>query len=395
MFNAAPHSRAGVPAGGAAVNPAPETVPVTVDEHDDGWVLHNGILQVSIDHRGLITSVVDLEAQRETIPPGAAANLLQLHPDLPNSWDAWDIDAHYRNTGTDVDDTDSIALTAKGPDAATIAVERSFGSSTVTQLITVAAGAKRVDVTTEVNWHETETLLKVAFPIDIRADYSAAETQYGHIRRPTHTNTSWETAKFEICAHRFVHLDEPGWGAAVVNDSVYGHDISRRVRDDGGTTTTVRLSLLRAPRFPDPNTDHGRHIFGYALAPGATIADAVREGYRINIPERVITGTSPVEPLVSISTHTDQVVIEAIKLADDQSGDIIVRVYESTGGRASAHLTTTFPLAAATETDLLERPIAELPVSTDSDGRSGFHVSLRPFQIMTLRFVQEPNQDRP
>ncbi len=378
VFNAAPHARSGVQAGGASVDPVSEAESLTVDETDGGWVLDNGLLRVAIDTRGLVTSVYDIGAGRETLPSGSAANLLQIHPDQPVYWDAWDVDSYYRNTVTDLVDVDEVLLSAKGPDAATITVERSFGGSRVTQLISLAPGAKRVDFDTEVDWHESETILKAAFPVDIRAEASSAETQFGHVHRPTHTNTSWEAAKFEICAHRFLHLAEPGWGAAVVNDSTYGHDVTRAVRDDGGTTTTVRLSLLRAPRFPDPETDQGVHRFRYALVPGATVLDAAREGYQINLPERVVDGSSAVEPLVSIDN--DQVIIEAVKLADNGSGDVIVRLYEATGGRAEAALTPSFPVRSAAETDLLERPLGGLDVA---DGTVALR--LRPFQIMTVR----------
>ena len=121
------------------------------------------------------------------------------------------------------------------------------------------------------DWQESEKLLKLGFALDVRADRSAAETQFGHVFRPTHVNTSWEAAKFEICAHRWIHVAEPGYGVAISNASSYGHDVTRNVReDDGGTTTTVRLSLLRAPKFPDPGADQGRHELHVTIRPGAT-----------------------------------------------------------------------------------------------------------------------------
>ncbi|WP_419996200.1 alpha-mannosidase [Streptomyces boninensis] len=380
VFNAAPHARGGIPAGGAEVAAAPDSGgdPVTATAADGGWVLDNGLLRVTVDGRGLVSSVRHLASGREAVAPGAAANLLQSHPDLPNRWDAWDVDAFYRNTRTDLTDLEGLDLDA-GPDAATVRVERRFGAaSAVIQTITLAAGSAVVDFTAEVDWHESETFLKAAFPLDIRAADSAAETQFGHVRRATHTNTTWEAAKFEICAHRFLHLSEPGWGAALVNDSTYGHDVTRTVREtDGGTTTTARLSLLRAPRFPDPATDQGRHTFRYALAPGAEITDAVREGYRINLPERHLTGAGPVSPLVTSSN--DQVVIEAVKLAEDRSGDVVVRLYESAGGRATTRLTTSFTPASAARTDLLERPQGPADLA---------ELTLRPFEIVTLRLAR-------
>ncbi|WP_181766864.1 alpha-mannosidase [Streptomyces albidus (ex Kaewkla and Franco 2022)] len=385
VFNAAPHARDGVAAGGA--EPARELsggTPVSVEDRPGGgWVLANGLLRIEVDGRGLVVSAYDKDAHRESVAPGKAANLLQVHPDLPNHWDAWDVDGFYRHNVTDLTGVDELAVTESGEDRATVRVARSFGGSTVVQLLTLRAGSKVLDVETEVDWHESEKFLKVAFPLDVKADRSAGETQFGHVFRPTHTNTSWETAKFEICAHRWLHVEEPGWGAAVVNDSTYGHDVSREVREDGGQTTTVRLSLLRAPRYPDPETDQGTHTLRFALAPGATVGDAVREGHWINLPERTVRGSgSAVAPLVGLDN--DQVVVEALKLAEDGSGDLVVRLYESHGGRAHAVLSTGTPVTSVTETDLLERPLADAPARQLSEDGS-VEVSLRPFQILTLR----------
>jgi alpha-mannosidase len=376
VFNAAPHVRDGVPALGAS----PVAIAggaTTITEADGGYVLDNGIVRVTIDARGLITSALDLELDREAVAPGLAANLLQIHPDTPNMWDAWDVDKFYRHKVTDLVDLDS--LTREG-DA--IKVVRSFGSSKVTQTLTVPAGGKRVEVTTEVDWHETEKFLKAAFPLDVHAERSAAETQYGHVFRPTHVNTSWETAKFEICAHRYIHVEEPGFGVALVNDSTYGHDVGRTAGPDGRTTTTVRLSLLRAPRFPDPITDQGDHTLRYAMVIGADIIDAVADGYRINLPVRTVTGGNEIAPLVSVSNPN--VVVASVKAADDGTGDIVVRVYEATGGRAKAVVTPSFATTGVTESDLLERPFGEREL--DQDGPVA--LSLRPFEIVTLRFAR-------
>lgn len=385
VFNAAPHARRGVPAGGAALEPPRTGAPVTLAERTGGgFVLGNGLLRIEVDDRGLVVSAYDLAAVREAIAPGLAGNLLQIHPDFPNMWDAWDIDHFYRHNVTDLIDVDELTVVEASEDRAVIAVSRSFGEagSTVVQRLGLRSGAKVLDIETEVDWQETEKILKAAFPLDVKADRSAAETQFGHVHRATHTNTSWEAAKFEICAHRWLHVEEPGWGAAVTNDSTYGHDVTRDIRADGGQTTTVRLSLLRAPRYPDPETDQGTHRLRYALAPGATVADAVREGHRINLPERTVTGGRAVEPLVSVSD--DQVIVATVKLAEDRSGDIVVRLYESGGGRASTTLTTSLPIGTVTETDLLERPLDDAPSHTFSP-QGTLELTLRPFQILTLR----------
>ncbi|MEV4807572.1 glycoside hydrolase family 38 C-terminal domain-containing protein [Nonomuraea sp. NPDC049421] len=369
VFNGAPHARHGVPAGGAAPE-SPAAAVRAAPRPEGGFVLDDGLLKVEIDGRGLVVSAYDLRAGRETVAPGRAACLPQLHPDFPNKWDAWDVDEFYRNTVTDLTAADDVRL-----DGVTVVVERSFGVSSMVQRLTLAEG--RLEIDTEVDWHETEKFLKLAFPLDVRADRYASESQYGHAFRPTHTNTSWEAAKFEACNHRFVHLEEPGWGVAMVTDSTYGHDVTRDV-DEHGTTTTLRVSLLRAPRFPDPETDQGAHRFRHALVPGAEIGDAVREGHFINQPERRVPGSAPVEPLVTVDD--DAVVVTAVKLADDGSGDVVVRFHESRGGRVRATLRPGFPVAEVVTTDLLERPTAEPERPGD-----GIAVALRPFELVTLR----------
>ena len=380
LFNGAPHARGGVPAGGASAGDGQGGAVLPTPRAGGGFVLDNGLLRVEVDGRGLVVSAYDHAAAREAVAPGQAANLLQLHPDFPNQWDAWDVDAFYRNTGTDL--VEAASLTAEG---ASVRIERVFGESRVVQLLSVPNGVKRLDIDTEVDWHERERFLKLAFPLDVKADRYASETQFGHVYRPTHQNTSWEWAKFEACNHRFVHVDEPGWGVAVVNDATYGHDVTRTVRAaDAGTTTTVRASLLRAPRYPDPETDQGVHRFRHALVPGATIGDAVREGYRANLPEYRLTGAvAEVAPLVTVAEEA--VVVSAVKLADDRSGDLVVRLYEAEGGRGRATVSVAegFAVDRAVPTDLLERPLAQ--AGTPSvEGRT-VSLDLRPFQLVTLR----------
>ncbi|KUN88038.1 alpha-mannosidase [Streptomyces griseoruber] len=393
VFNAGPYDRAEVirtsagapayvevPGSGsaplAAAGSSPQ--PVTVS---GGRVLDNGLVRVQVADDGTLSSVYDIRAGREVL--AGQGNLLRLHTDLPNYWDAWDIDKHYKNRFTDLLDPDSVTVVEDDPLLGAIRVTRSFGKgSTLTQTITVRAGSPRIDIETDIDWHEAEKIIKAAFPVDVRAAHSSAEIQFGHVQRPTHTNTSWESARFEVSGHRWVHVGEPGYGVAVLNDSTYGHDVSRTVREDGGTTTTVALSLVRAPRIPDPEADQGRHRFTYSLLPGATIGDAVAEGYALNLPLRVAESAGAAEPVVSV--EGDGVTVEAVKLADDRSGDVVVRLYESRGGRARGLVRTGFPLAGFQVTDLLERPREEdAEAATDAGG--AVEVSLRPFQVLTLR----------
>ncbi|MFD7115566.1 glycoside hydrolase family 38 C-terminal domain-containing protein [Streptomyces sp. NPDC059922] len=352
--------------------------PVTAVAAGGGFVLRDQRLEVVIDADGLLASVRDLVAGREVLAPGGRGNLLQLHPDHPNQWDAWDIDRHYRHRHTDLTAADSVELIEEGPLRAAVRVVRTFGASRITQEIRLTADARRVDIVTEVDWQESEKVLKAAFPLDVHAERSTAEVQFGHVHRATHDNTGWDAARFEICAHRWLRVAEPGYGVAVLNDSTYGHDVTRTPHADG-LGTTVRLTLLRAPHSPDPETDLGTHRFRYALLPGGTVEETVREGLALNLPLRV--APAPEQPPLVIADHP-AVTVEAVKLAEDRSGDVIVRLYESAGGRAEATLRVGFPVIGARVTDLLERPLHDAET-----GEEGLRLRLRPFQILTLRLT--------
>jgi len=375
-FNAAPvRGPAGTPALGAS-HAALSASPTDVTHEGENAVLDNGWLRVVVDPTGVIRSIVDLGANREVLPPGGAANLLQLHPDLPNQWDAWDLDGFYRNTVTDLAGT-----VVREPGHSGVVVRTSCGASTVTQRITLHPASSQVDIETEVDWHEREKVLKLAVDVDVHTDHARYETQFGHVTRPTHVNTTWDAARFEVCAHRWVHVGDAAYGVAVANDATYGHDVSRHARDGGGTFSRVRLTLLRAPRFPDPQTDQGRHVFRCAIVPGAGVREAATAGYHLNLPARRVDG-GPVEPLVTVEGGA---YVEAVKLAEDRTGDVVVRLYEPLGARATAIVRPSFTFTEVSEVDLLEHP---LPLDALTPGEPGnpARIDLRPFQIVTLRF---------
>ncbi|HWC21143.1 MAG TPA: glycoside hydrolase family 38 C-terminal domain-containing protein [Flexivirga sp.] len=376
--NATPFDDDSLPSLGAGPV-APAGPAVVVERRNGGVLLTSEVLQVTLDGHGLVVSMVDLSSGRDVIPTGERANLLQLHQDFPNKWDAWDLDEFYRNTVRDLDDVADLQVDVRDDGAAVVTVTRGFGGSSAIQTMTLRPGARQLDCAVDVDWHERETVLKVALPIDVHATDAAYETQFGHLRRPTHTNTSWDAARFEVCAHRFVHVAEPGFGVAVANSATYGHEVTRHEASRGGTFSTVRLSLLRAPRFPDPETDQGRHHRRYALVVAPEVTDAVRAGYRINLPHRRLTG-APIEPLLQVSGGG--AVIEAVKLAEDGSGDVIVRLYEPAGARTRVTLEPTFPVREVTQVDLLEDPMEPDGLEA-ADG--SITLRLRPFQLATLR----------
>lgn len=364
--NASPFVVDGV--AGLGVAP-PRSFECTARSDGDHVVLESECLIARFDADGHLVSLVDRASGRDAIAPGSVANEFQLFRDTPNRWDAWDIDLAYRRNRIDTVRTKSVSI-----DGTALLVERSVNGSEIAQRATFEAGGTALVLETTVAWHEQNKLLKLAFPFDVHADTAASEIQFGHIRRPTHTNTSWDAARFETVAHRWVHVDEPGFGVTVCNDRVYGHDVTRTTRPTGGTTTTVRESLLRAPRFPDPSADQGQHVFRHSLRIGSLL-DGVAEGYRLNAGVREFTG-STVEPLVSCDA--DGAVIESVKLAEDRSGDVVVRLYEARGGRSHGRLRPSFAVAAAVRTDLRERPLAVQPDDPLS-------LTLRPFEIVTVR----------
>ena len=390
--NAGPFAIDGVPALGGAPVAAAAAAASTIVRDGDDIVLDNAVVRVVVDADGLIRSIVDLRVGREVVPVGEAANLLQLHRDTPNKWDAWDIDDHYRSNVQNLTAADSVEIVAADGAGSEphVSIRRSFGSSTVEQRLSLAADSPRIDIATTIDWHEKQKLLKLAFPLDLHADRAASEIQFGHVYRATHANTSWDAARFETSAHRWVHVGERDFGVVISNDATYGHDIGRTAtqspdgRAQRAGATTVRLSLLRAPTFPDPAADQGMHTLNVSVGVGADILDAVEAGYRRNLPVRTFDAVekTELEPLFAVSNPA--IVIEAVKLAQDGSGDVIVRLYESTGSRSHGTVAAAFESVSIAETDLLERSItAEGLVAVEGTAAA---LELRPFQLVTLRF---------
>jgi alpha-mannosidase len=374
--NPAVFAQAGVPALGVVPASAPDAAASTLTElPDGGYVLANDLVRVTLDGSGHVTSAIDLTTGRDAVAPGREANVLQLHQDFPNKWDAWDVDRFYRNSVTDLRAAEKVTATVE-EGVAVVTVRRTFSSSSLEQVITLAPGSRTLEVALETDWHEAEKFLKVAFPLDVRAEHMAAETQFGFHKRVTHTNTSWEAAKFETSMHRWVLAEEPGFGVGLVNDSVYGYDVTREVSDDGvapapgvpEVTTTVRLSLLRAPRFPDPETDQGIQTHRYGLVVGVDTAAATEAGATFGARPRELRGGAGVEPLVSVSGG---VTLSAVKLADDRSGDLVVRVYEALGRRAAGTVTVAAPVSGARTVSLIEDDIEDDTEGGATDLTSG------------------------
>jgi alpha-mannosidase len=253
----------------------------------------------------------------------------------------------------------------------------------------LAAGSRRLEFHTDVDWHERHRFLKVAFPVAIRSPRATYEIQHGHIERPTVENTSWDEARFEVCAHRWADLGETGYGVALLNDGKYGYDIHGPV---------MRLSLLRAPGYPDPEADQGRHHFAYALLPHAGgLAEVVAGAEAFNLPlaivpgagtGRVVTVDRPGVSGPGVSgpgvsgpgVSGPGVSVEAVKWADRSDG-VVVRLCEVLGGRGPVGVTLEGSWTAVSRTDLLERDLQPVPL----EGRT-VRLELRPFELVTLRW---------
>ena len=379
-FNAGPFARSGVAALGAG--PVDESGFVRATADGDGVRFASPSVRARIDGDGLLVSLVDVATGRELIRAGEPGMLFQLFRDTPRQWDAWDIDRETLAAPLDLRRADAITI---DDDGETLVIRRSTPNSTIEQRLRMRADDGALELRLAIDWHEREKLLKLAFPLDLRVDRATSEIAYGHVHRPVHENTSWDRARFETSGHRWLHVGEPGIGVAIANDVAYGHDVRPRTDERGRPLVVPRLSLLRGPLFPDPDADQGRHVFDLSVRVTRGLADAVDEGYRRHLPLRVVEGGAEgVEPLVRVDGAG--VVVEALKLADDGSGDVVVRCYEALGTRTRATLHLGFASDAVVETDLLERPVPALRVVASSS--AAVELDLPAFTIATLRIAR-------
>ena len=338
--------------------------------------IENDQFSVRFDVNGNISSIQSLEDGTEFVEPGKLANVFQLMEDKPLFWSAWDVDVYAYETIQDLLKSDSVEIVEKGPVRVAVEIVKNFGNSTIRQRISLGP-TPGIRFDTEIDWHEEDKMLKVAFPVNINAAKANFEIQFGNVERPTHYNTSWDMARFEVCAQKWVDLSEGDLGVALLNDGKYGHDINGNL---------MRMSLLRAPKAPDPMCDMGIHRFSYVLLPHFgpyNYADVVHAAYAHNSPLRYafIEPTSgsaeQMDPLVTCDDRN--IVIETVKKAED-SDDLIVRLYECHNSRGHAELYCINIPSEAVICDLEENEIGELEVS---DGLVQF--SYKPFEIITIK----------
>ena len=245
-------------------------------EKQGGAVIENESLRVEVGPDGTLHAFYDKEAGRGILED--RGNQLWAYTDKPRQWDAWDIEANYESEGEELAGPAQISVVESGPLRGAVKVERSWRNSRIMQTYKLLSGSRRLDIVTEIHWHERQVLLRALFPVRVRSHEATFETMYGAVKRSAHRNTTWEAARFEVAAHRFCVLSEPGYGAALLNDGKYGHSVYDNI---------MGVSLLRGPLYPDPYADEGVHRFTYSLFPHLGSweeAGVVREAFALNSP---------------------------------------------------------------------------------------------------------------
>jgi len=350
-------------------------------------LLENDVLRIEFNARGDIIRLFDKIVGREVLAPGQHANVFLAFQDRPLDGDAWNIDIFYEEKCWTARPAHNLSVIEQGPLRAGLEISRQILNSEIVQRIYLYRNSRRLDFDTRVDWHEHHTLLKVAFPVNILNSAATYDIQWGNVQRPTHYNTSWDWARFETVAHKWVDLSEGDYGVSLLNDCKYGCDVHGNV---------IRLTLLRGSTYPDLNADHGMHHFIYSLLPhpGDWREGTVQAAYALNDPlllrplSRGQGCSQGSTQLSLLSVDSPNVIIETVKQAEDGKG-LIVRLYENQRSRGTVTLRAGFPLASAHRCSLLEENRASLPIT-----QNAVQFAIKPYQIITLRLVPQQRKGK-
>lgn len=335
------------------------------------YVLENSLIRYEFSKNGQLISAVDKESGKEFI--SAPANVLTVYHDQSNNFEAWDIDIFYmQEKCADLQGVFSRGFT--GPVRSCLEFSYNCGNSTIHQLITLSPQSRRLDFENRVSWHESRKMLRCSFPLTIQSPEALFDIQYGYISRPTHNNTSWEAAQFEVCAHKFSDISDSEGGAALLNDCKYGY----RVKDN-----CIDLALLRSPKYPDPESDMGDHIFTYSFYPhkGTMISSQVQESAAaLNRMPLIFPGFAHSPTLPKVKINGSGVILGTLKKAEKENC-LIIRLVENKGNFSKIVLELSDKDAILVETDLIEwENGAEF---TARDGKVELEFS--PFEIKTFK----------
>lgn len=341
--------------------------------------LENAWVSVRFDAEGNIVEMFDKVRQIQVNAPGALLNQWQLFEDCPGLYNAWDIVKTYKNHQINYDGWTNITVVEDGPISAAIRMEKSFSHSRAVQIVRLYANSPRVDFETWVDWQEKERLLKVAFPVNVKARTYSTDTSAGVLERMNNKNTTWEQARFEVPCHKWVDLSEGLFGVSVLNDCKYGCDVEENV---------IRLSLLKAPIRPDRTSDQGTHVFTYSIyphGPSGIAEGLVESAYQLNRPAPVYSGRKlTVAEGALLKNSASALKVQAFKLAEDGSDDLILRLAEVYGSRGTARIQLPFAIESAYVCDLMEK--AGTPVSFDKDT---LELAYAPNQIISVRVTRK------
>ncbi|MEO6014232.1 MAG: glycoside hydrolase family 38 C-terminal domain-containing protein [Devosia sp.] len=338
--------------------------------------LENAYIRVEFDTDGAVISVCDKASGRELIAAGQRANRLIAYEDKPLNWDAWDVDSYFHEQAWPID-AGRVEIVETGPWRVALRIERTYQKSTIVQIVSLEAGSHQLEFDTFVDWQERQTVLKAAFPFDLNSSEVRSEIQFGHVKRATHQNTSWDRARFEASMHRWVDVSEADFGAALLNDCKYGYDALEQ---------QIRLTLLRGSIHPDPEADRGTHRFKYALFVHAGIADLEQvhlAAERFNNPVATIgdvtqTSGAATELFSLASSDSDCVTVETVKRSESGEG-IVMRVFEHANRRTTTTIRFGVLIKGAFRTNLMEEGREVLEVTGNS-----LRLDLRPFEIATI-----------
>ncbi len=332
--------------------------------------LENEILVASINDRGELVSLLDKRTGIDAM--AGAGNRFCLYKDIPARFDAWDIDSMTEDLLMPTDEPVQVEVLDSEALVGRLMITRKIHASTLTQVISLEKGKRLLKFETRVDWQESHKLLKVAFPVNIHANEALHDIQFGHIRRPNHRSRPFDADRFEVCNHKWSALAEENRGVAILNDSKYGINV---------LGNSLNLTLLKSALAPDPLADKGLQTFTYALYywnGSFGESDVVREAYELNYPLSQVTGEAGEASIFKL--EAPNIILDTVKLAEDGSGDLILRLYEAKRNLTHCTLTTALPIKGATQTDMLERYQAECRMASGK-----LKLEFRPFEIKTLR----------